>query len=122
MSSTLNIFPRSWRLSYNRRGEVALTPLSSQTPVYAQLVMKLGRVAAFSASNYPVPFHVLTNHMHCVCVCVHVQDLGEWYALLLRPPEVWGLHEVATWAFMPEEHGGAGVCKSTTNIVCLTST
>jgi len=35
--------------------------------------------------------------------------------LLLRPPETWGVHEVATWAYLPPEHGGAGRCSTLLN-------
>jgi hypothetical protein len=34
--------------------------------------------------------------------------MDQWYAVLRRPPETWSVGEVATWAWMPAEHGGAG--------------
>ncbi|GFH26149.1 uncharacterized protein HaLaN_24250 [Haematococcus lacustris] len=35
------------------------------------------------------------------------QDANIWYSILRRPPATWTRDEVALWARVPEEHGGA---------------
>ncbi len=37
------------------------------------------------------------------------QDLAQWYATLKRRPETWTVDELATWAALDDEHGGAGL-------------
>jgi len=39
------------------------------------------------------------------CMNMHTQTLGNTHVLAYTHR---GVHEVATWAFMPKEHGGAG--------------
>ncbi|KAG1666148.1 hypothetical protein FOA52_011559 [Chlamydomonas sp. UWO 241] len=43
------------------------------------------------------------------CFVRPFHDVGEWYAVLKRPPATWSVLELSCWAQIPREHHGAGM-------------